>query len=47
MGKQIINGGLIPILEPEVDINANEKAKCEEILKEILSQLEKLKPEEK
>lgn len=48
IGKQIINGGLIPILEPEVDINANEKAKCEEILKrEILSQLEKLKPEEK
>lgn len=41
--KIILAGGLIPIVEPEVDINSNEKEKCEEILKrEILKELDKL-----
>lgn len=41
--KIIISGGLVPIVEPEVDINSDEKEKCEEILKkEILAQLDKL-----
>ena len=31
--KRICDAGLVPIIEPEVDINAPEKAKCEEILK--------------
>ena len=31
---KIICAGLVPIIEPEVDINAPEKEKCEEILKE-------------
>lgn len=41
--KQIIAGGLVPIVEPEVDINSAEKEKSEEILKrEILKELDKL-----
>ena len=41
--KQIIAGGLVPIVEPEVDINSAEKEKCEEILtREILKELDKL-----
>ncbi len=32
MQSQIIAGGLVPIVEPEVDINSAEKEKCEEIL---------------
>ena len=31
--KIICDAGLVPIIEPEVDINAPEKSKCEEILK--------------
>ena len=31
--KIVCDAGLVPIIEPEVDINAPEKAKCEEILK--------------
>ena len=39
--KQICEAGLVPIIEPEVDINSPEKEKCEEILKvEIKKQLE-------
>ena len=38
---RICNAGLVPIIEPEVDINAPEKEKCEEILKnEIKKQLD-------
>lgn len=41
--KTILNGGLIPIIEPEVDINATDKKECEEILKEeLLLELSKL-----
>lgn len=32
--KRICEAGLVPIIEPEVDIHAPEKEKCEEILKE-------------
>ena len=39
--KQICDAGLVPIIEPEVDINAPEKEKCEEILKsEVKKQLD-------
>ena len=36
IGKQIIAGGLIPIIEPEVNINSAQKAQAEEILKGTL-----------
>ena len=43
-GKQILAHGLVPILEPEVDIKAPNKAECEKILKEeLLAGLETLK----
>lgn len=46
IGKIIASHGLVPILEPEVSIKADDKAKCEEILKEeILKELGKLKDE--
>ena len=35
-GLQIAKHGLVPIIEPEVDINSPDKAKCEEILKKEL-----------
>ena len=39
--KIICEAGLVPIIEPEVDINSPEKEKCEEILKrEVKNQLE-------
>jgi len=48
IGLKIIAKGLVPILEPEVDINANNKAKCEELLlKYCLEGLAKLTPEQK
>lgn len=44
VGKQIIAAGLVPIIEPEVNINAPDKAECEAILKEcIKAELDKLK----
>lgn len=43
----IIAAGLVPIIEPEVDINAPEKAKCEEILHdEILRELKTMKDDD-
>ena len=40
IGKQILGHGLVPIIEPEVNINNSDKAECETILKaEILKQL--------
>ena len=46
--KIICNAGLVPIIEPEVDINSAEKEKCEEILKEeIKKQLETWNKEDK
>lgn len=46
--KRICDAGLVPIIEPEVDINAPEKAKCEEILKaEIIKKLQVWNKEDK
>jgi len=43
IAKQILAAGLVPIIEPEVDIHSADKDKCEEILKsELLSHLDKL-----
>lgn len=43
VGKQILAAGLVPIIEPEVDINSPEKAEAEALLKlEILAQLNML-----
>ncbi|ORV87333.1 fructose bisphosphate aldolase [Mycolicibacterium iranicum] len=43
VGKQILAAGLVPIIEPEVDIHSPEKAKAEDQLKAaILSELDKL-----
>ncbi|QQP70726.1 fructose bisphosphate aldolase [Carnobacterium sp. CS13] len=43
VGKQIIAAGLVPIIEPEVDINSKDKEKSEELLKqELLNHLDKL-----
>ena len=48
VGKQIIAKGLVPIIEPEVNINASDKAEAEEILKaEILKQLDALDADQK
>merc|ERR1712056_95382 len=47
-GKRTIAKGMIPILEPEVDINAADKAKIEDLLvKELMAGLEKLPIESK
>lgn len=44
VGQKIFDAGLIPILEPEVDINSPTKAEAEAIMKEeILKHLDKLK----
>jgi fructose-bisphosphate aldolase class I len=43
IGKEIIAGGLIPIIEPEVNIKSEQKEQAEEILKtSLLSHLNKL-----
>jgi len=43
IGKQIISAGLVPIIEPEVDINSPEKSAAEVLLKaEIIGQLNSL-----
>lgn len=43
VGKQILAAGLVPIIEPEVDINSAEKAQAEAILKaELIKQLDML-----
>ncbi len=36
--KIICDAGLVPIIEPEVDINAPEKEKCEELLKKYVEE---------
>ena len=46
VGKQIIAAGLVPIIEPEVDIKTPNKDKAEELLKaSILKELNELKPD--
>jgi len=48
IAKQVLGHGLVPILEPEVDINSPEKDKCEEILlKALLDGANKLAPDQK
>jgi len=43
VGRQILRAGLVPIIEPEVDINSPTKAQAEALLKtEILAELNKL-----
>ncbi len=43
VGRQIIAAGLVPIIEPEVDIKCPDKAKAEQLLKAaILRELDKL-----
>ena len=45
IADQIIAAGLVPIVEPEVDIHCPEKAQAEELLKAgILDKLNKLSP---
>ncbi|MGM8366658.1 fructose bisphosphate aldolase [Virgibacillus sp. W0181] len=47
VGKEIIQAGLVPIIEPEVDIHSPEKEKCEELMKaEILKHLDNLSDNE-
>ena len=47
VGKQIIAAGLIPIIEPEVDIHSTDKAESEAILKEeLLLALDALSPDQ-
>lgn len=47
IGKQIIAAGLVPIIEPEVDINSPDKEQSEAILKqELLKHLHNLKEDE-
>lgn len=48
IAKKILSYGLIPIIEPEVDIHSVDKEKCEEILKkEIFDNLDKLDKDQK
>lgn len=43
VGKQILAAGLVPIIEPEVDIKSKSKAECEKLLKaELVKQLDAL-----
>lgn len=43
IGREILAGGLMPIIEPEVDIKSAEKAKCEVLLRaSIIRELDKL-----
>ena len=43
IGKQITHRGIVPILEPEVDIHCPEKEKCEQLLLDlIMDELDKL-----
>ncbi|MDP6436201.1 MAG: fructose bisphosphate aldolase [Gammaproteobacteria bacterium] len=47
IGRQIVAAGLVPIIEPEVDINAPDKAEAEAMLREnLLANLNKLNSDE-
>ncbi len=47
IGRQIVAAGLVPIIEPEVDINCPEKAEAEALLKAaILAELNQLGPDQ-
>ena len=48
VGHQILAGGLVPIIEPEVDIHSPEKAQAEVLLKaKIIQRLDELSPDQK
>lgn len=48
IGRQILAAGLVPILEPEVDIHCPDKAEAEKLLKEaILEALDALNPDQR
>jgi fructose-bisphosphate aldolase class I len=48
IGRQIIAAGLVPIIEPEVDIKTPNKDKAEDLLKAaILKELDTLKPDQR
>lgn len=48
VGKKIISYGLVPIIEPEVDIHSAEKEKCEVLLKKYINEnLSKLDEDDK
>ena len=48
VGKQILSAGLIPIIEPEVDIKTPNKDKAEDLLKAaLLKELNALKPDQR
>ena len=47
VGKQILAAGLVPIIEPEVDINSPEKAEAEALLRtELLAELDALEDDQ-
>jgi len=48
VGLQIVRAGLVPIIEPEVDINSTDKTQSETLLRvELLKHLDALAPEQK
>jgi fructose-bisphosphate aldolase class I len=48
IGRQIVAAGLVPIIEPEVDIHCPDKAKAEALLKAgILDELGRLAPDQR
>ncbi len=48
VAKQILAAGLVPIIEPEVDIHSPNKVECEELLNELLlNALNTLSPDDK
>ena len=47
IGRQIVAAGLVPIIEPEVDIHCPDKAAAEDVLKaEMLAELDALGPDQ-
>ncbi len=47
VGTQILGHGLVPIIEPEVDITSTTKAECEDLLqRSILAKLDALAPDQ-
>jgi fructose-bisphosphate aldolase class I len=47
IGRQIVAAGLVPIIEPEVDINAPDKAEAEALLRtQLMAHLDKLSSDE-
>jgi fructose-bisphosphate aldolase class I len=48
LGKVVLKGGMVPIIEPEVDIKSANKSECENLLKKnILTQLDELSADQK